>query len=197
MVAQVVSGNDGAALPPAASLSRLADPTDSVQSLPVSTLDGNALDIARTLGWKVVYFWSAECPCVKACEEYSLVPLAQRYAGKVTFYAVSADGFDLDKPIAELKKEAAAHKLPYSVVLDPTHATTRALNAEVTPQVFLIDPQNHIVYSGMPDDSKRYLLLTGKHGVTETYLSRAVREGLAGLPISQPHSELEGCIIAW
>lgn len=67
----------------------------------------------------------------------------------------------------------------------------------MTPEVFLIDPSNHIVYSGMPDDSKRYLLGTGKHGVTNTYLARALDEALSGKPISHPRSELEGCIVAW
>ena len=138
----------------------------------MTELDGNPLDIASQPGWKVIYFWSAECPCVKACETYSLIPLAEKYAGKVSFFAVDADGFDLAKPVGELKSEAAAHKLPYAVVLDKTHETTKVLDAQVTPECFLLDPENHIVYSGMPDDSKRFLLTTGKRGVAESYLAK-------------------------
>ena len=175
----------------------LVQTTQIVGSLPVSTLDGAPLDIVDQPGWKVVYFWSGECPCVKACERYSLVPLAEKYAGKVSLYAVDADGFDLAKPSAELSKEAAAHKLPYEVVLDRTHATTKALGAEVTPECFLLDPENQVVYSGMPDDSKRYLLSTGKRGVTDSYLAKAIAQALAGKRISPSHTQLEGCIISW
>ena len=175
----------------------LAQSSQMIGSLPVTTLDARPVDMGGMPGWKVIYFWSAECPCVKACEHYSLVPLAEKYAGKVSFYAVDADGFDLSKPAAELSKEAEAHKLPYEVVLDRTHATTKALGAEVTPECFLLDPENRIVYSGMPDDSKRYLLSTGKRGVTDSYLAKAIAQALAGKPISTPHTELQGCIIAW
>jgi hypothetical protein len=49
----------------------------------------------------------------------------------------------------------------------------------------------------MADDSKRYLTQTGKRGVTVTYLATALDQALAGKRISQPHTKLDGCIIAW
>lgn len=175
----------------------LANSTGRIDALPVVDLNGASLDVAKTPGWKVVYFWSAECPCVTACENYTLKPLAAKYAGRVSFYAVDAGAYDLAKPVAELQAVANKHHLPYAVVLDNTHETVKALDAQVTPEVFLLDPHNNIVYSGMPDDSKRYLLKTGKHGVTSSYLSRALDDALAGKRISQAHTELEGCIIGW
>jgi hypothetical protein len=178
-------------------ISRFTESSRQITSLPVETLQGKPLDIANKPGWKVAYFWSAVCPCVTACENYSLVPLAKEYAGKVTFYAVDAGSYDLAKPVDVLKQEAAAHRLPYAVVLDRTHATVKALDAQVTPECYLINPDNHIVYSGMPDDSKRFLMQTGKRGYTQSYLAVAIDEALHGLPVSQHRTQLEGCIIAW
>jgi hypothetical protein len=61
----------------------------------------------------------------------------------------------------------------------------------------LIDPQGGVVFSGVPDDSRRYLDTTGKSGVTRSYLGRALAEALAGKTVSQPQVKDQGCIIAW
>jgi peroxiredoxin len=160
-------------------------------------LDGTAVDIAAQTGWKVIYFWSDACPCVTACEQYSFLPLAKKYEGKVQFFAVVSGQYDLKMQRTALTSHISDHHLSYSVLLDPQHTVVTALGAMVTPQTFLLDPQNRVVFSGMPDDSRRYLYKTGKHGVTESYLGQALIQAFAGKPITQPHTENQGCIIAW
>jgi len=172
-------------------------PTADITSLPTTTDDNAPVDIAAQPGWRVVYFWTTACPCVTACENYSLRPLAQQYAGKVKFYAICSDSYDLKKPQSELTATIKGHHLPYPVLFDRTHATAKALGAMVTPEVFLISPDNQIAFSGMPDDSRRYLLQTGKHGYTKTYLSTALAQALADKPVAPSHTELQGCIVAW
>jgi hypothetical protein len=172
-------------------------PPPAVSGLTVTTLDGRKLDLAAQPGWKVIYFWGAECPCVTACEQYSLVPMAERYKGKVTFYGVVSGGYDLGLAKSELAGDIKSRHLPYPVVLDPNHATARALDARVTPQTFVLDPQNRIVFAGMPDDSRRYIKLSKPGGVKHTYLSQALAQALAGKPVTTPTTEQEGCIIAW
>src|SRR3569833_210978 len=88
----------------------------SLTTLPTTTVDNAPINIATKAGWKVVYFWSTECPCVKACEEYSLRPLAQKYAGKVKFYGVVSGSYDLKKPQAELVAAIQNRHLPYPVL---------------------------------------------------------------------------------
>ena len=92
-----------------------------LRTLPVLTDNGKMLDIAQHPGWRVIYFWSGECPCVAACENLTFLPLAKQYAGKVSFYAVVSGGYDLSRPAAETNREIAEHHLPYPVVLDPQH----------------------------------------------------------------------------
>ncbi|MEO7718299.1 MAG: redoxin domain-containing protein [Capsulimonas sp.] len=168
-----------------------------ISSLPVMKTDGNKVDLAVRPGWKVIYFWSAACPCVSACERYSFIPLAKQYQGKVAFYGVVSGSYDLSHGALSLQKSIGDRKLPYPIFLDKTHATALALHAQVTPQTFLLNPKNEIVFSGMPDDSRRYLAGAGKPGVTQTYLSDALAQALAGKPITQPKTENQGCIISW
>jgi hypothetical protein len=170
-------------------------PSIFVSNLALSTSDGNKPDFPSLPTWRVVYFWSANCPCVTACENYSLIPLAIKYKGKVEFYAVVSGSYDLAQGNA-LKKSIAARKLPYPVLLDKDHSIAKALNAKVTPQTFVIDPQGRVVFSGMPDDSRRFLA-TKAGGVKHSYLADALRQALAGKPVAKPWVENEGCVISW
>ncbi len=166
-------------------------------TLPAFSLDGHVLNLAARPGWRVIYFWSATCPCVRACERYTFVPLARKYKGLVSFYAVAADRFDLDMPRAQIQSSIAARHLPFPVLLDPQHKVAQTLGAVITPQAFLLDPQGRVVFSGIPDDSRRYLNRTGQLGVTRSYLGQALCEALAGKPVTQPQIKDEGCMIAW
>jgi len=171
-------------------------PLPGLSTLPTTTLDGKPVDLATKPGWKVIYFWSAECPCVEACEQYSFLPLAKQYAGKVSFYGVVSGGYDLTLGKA-LTDSIRQRHLPYSVLCDNSHAVALALNASVTPQTFILDPQNRVVFAGMADDSRRYLKDAKPGGVKHTFLSEALAEALAGKQVSHPTNQLEGCIVAW
>jgi len=171
--------------------------SETVTSLPVTALDGKPLDLAARPGWKVVYFWSATCPCVRACESFTLVPLARRYQGQVSFYAVASNGYDLALPSDRLARQVHQHHLPFPVLRDGRHLSARALDARVTPQAFLLDPQNHVVFAGVPDDSRRYEAQNGHWGTSRTYLAQAIAQALARQLVTVPSVKDQGCIIAW
>jgi hypothetical protein len=181
----------------------ISDITQALSAPVAVTLHGKPVDISQTAGWKVVYFWSSTCPCVKACERYSFIPLENAYAGRVTFYAIASDGYDLNLPRPTLTNLILSHHLPYTLLLDTNHCVAKYYKPEVTPETFLINPQGQVVFHGMPDDSRRYLFheisATDKksHPVPETYLSKALAEAFAGKPITQPPIKDEGCIVAW
>jgi peroxiredoxin len=153
--------------------------------------------------WRVIYFWSSACPCVRACEQYSFVPLAEKYHGKIAFYAVATNGFDLALPRKQLNNDIAAHNLPFPVLLDKDHSIAKYFDAKITPQTFVIDPAGHVVFSGMPDDSRRFLfraaaLKPGKKGqVPESYLAKALAQAMAGKPVTETPLKEAGCSIAW
>jgi peroxiredoxin len=129
--------------------------------LVAAATDGKTVNLSAVPGWRVVYFWGASCPCVTACERYSLVPLAEKYQGRVAFFAVASDGWDLTMPRPKLLAQIASHHLPYPVLLDTQHTIAQTLHAKVTPQTFVLDPQGRVVFHGMPDDSRRFLFTPG------------------------------------
>lgn len=164
-----------------------------VTTLPAVTLSGQAIDIGKQTGWRVVYFWSATCPCVRDCERLSLIPLAECYKGRVTFYAVESGHFDLAGDRKALIENAALHHLPYPVLLDPRHAVADVLHAVSTPQTYLVDPAGRIVFQGAPDDSWDYKNRTGQSGMTHAYLADALTQALAGRPVARPYVLNMGC----
>jgi hypothetical protein len=174
-------------------------PVLSRPALTALSADGHPVNISAVPGWRVLYFWGASCPCVTACERYSLVPLARKYKGRVSFFAVASDGWDLSLPRPKLLAQIAVHHLPYPVLLDTHHTIAIALHAKVTPQTFVLDPQGRVVFHGMPDDSRRFLFTPGPHGqrVAHTYLSVALSEALSGNPVTNSPLPEAGCIVAW
>lgn len=166
-------------------------------SFPVTTLAGKPLDLATLPGWKVIYFWSATCPCVRACESFTFIPLSRCYEGKVSFFAVASNGYDLKQSPGYLTHQIKQHNLPFPVVFDSQHQVAATLNAKVTPQAFLLSPQNEVVFAGIPDDSRRYQARTGSWGVSKSYLAQAIKQALAGKPVTVPRMKDEGCIITW
>jgi hypothetical protein len=176
-----------------------------IASLPVVTMEGNELDIARETGWKVVYFWSPMCPCVRNCQKLSLIPLAKAYQSKgVNFYAVASNESNvlIDKR-ADGKEVALLHLPagvglwpPYPIVADPRHRAADLLSATTTPQTFLLDPQNRVVFTGNPDDSEEILKATGRSGEKKKdYLADALTAAIAGKPITTPVAPALGCDI--
>ncbi len=185
------------AAPASSSLGRAPAVARPGMSLPVRTLAGQRQNLAGRPGWKVIYFWSATCPCVRACESFTFTPLAQRYKSRVSFFAVASDGYDLALSHGALSRQIQSRKLPFPVLLDEGHLAAQALGARVTPQAFLLDPHDRVVFAGVPDDSRRYQSRTGHWGVSKTYLAQAIAQALAGRPVTALRVKDQGCIIAW
>lgn len=166
-----------------------------ITALSVRSIDGQSFNIAAQPGWKVVYFFSTVCKCVRRCEHLSYLPLAAKYAGRVSFYAVDSNWFDIQEAPADLQAAVQSHHLPYPVLLDKNHQAMDSLGALTTPQAFLLDPNNRVVFAGMPDNSSEYILQTGKDGFTKAYLADALAQALAGKPVAVPTAKSFGCAI--
>jgi hypothetical protein len=121
-------------------------------------------------GWKVVYFWSTSCPCVRRCEEATLFPLFHKYQNKgVRFYAIAANAANVrygsmaatSGSESQTNTEKATLSLPgpleknetppYPIVVDNHHRFANDLQATHTPETFLIDPRGRIIFHGDPD----------------------------------------------
>jgi len=178
-----------------------------VTQLPVTQLEGSQLDIASVKGWKVLYFWSDSCPCVKRCEQLNFIPISKQYRNQVSVFGIAANSANIRyRPTQEQGKAGELPLLrvgggigggsgfwpPYPVVVDSRHKVANLLGASYTPETFLFNPDNQLVFRGVPDDSKDYEERTGKPGLTQNYLRDALNEALAGKKVTRPTVSSKG-----
>lgn len=176
-------------------------------SLPVTSENGETLDLAKEKGWKVLYFWSPYCPCVRTCQSLSLFPVYKTYQQQkapVSFYAVASNAGNLKV----LKRPGVPNRValnvpgglgqspPYPIVLDVQHKLADLLAAKTTPQTYVFDPENRLVFVGNPDDSEEIRVRTGRGDeMTKNYLADVLRDALANKKISRPLTPALGCDI--
>jgi len=171
-------------------------PSEPFNSLPAYK-DGDPLDVAAQKGWKVVYFWSETCPCVQACEQLNFMPLSRQYRDRVSFFAIASNTANItmigrDRNVPALRLSSVGNRIwpPYPILVDLKHTVADALHASYTPETFLLDPENRVVFHGAPDDSTAYEERTKKKGLSQNFLGDALAEALAGKTVSRPVSRI-------
>lgn len=125
-----------------------------------------------------------------------LVRLGVDYVPKgVGIVAISSNdavNYPDDSP-ANLKAMAVELKLNYPLCFDETQAVAKAYHAACTPEFYLFDANQKLVYRGQLDDSrpKNEIPVTGKD------LRAALDALLSGRPIPAEQKPGIGCNIKW
>ena len=83
-------------------------------------------------------------------------------------------------------------KFPWTYLHDESQDVARAYGALRTPHFYVFDRSRKLIYTGRGVDTPRD---TSKMTVND--LERAVREHLAGQPVSQPKTNPIGCNVKW
>ena len=85
--------------------------------------------------------------------------------------------------------------VPTAVLLDPSGTVGQRYGAKTTPQLFIINPDGIVIYTGAIDDkpSTRPADLAG----ATNYVQAALEEALAGRPISTPSTTSYGCSVKY
>ncbi|HRX92826.1 MAG TPA: thioredoxin family protein [Chitinophagaceae bacterium] len=114
----------------------------------------------------VVMFICNHCPFVVHVNS-ELVKLANDYKDKeVGFVAISANDVIThpDDGPEEMKRIARQLQYPFSYCYDESQETAKVYGAECTPDFFIYDKNNKLVYRGQLDDSRpgNDILVTGK-----------------------------------
>ncbi|MGH8023718.1 MAG: thioredoxin family protein [Limisphaerales bacterium] len=143
----------------------------------------------------VVLFICNHCPYVKHIRS-GLAQFARDYASKgVAIAAINSndtENYPEDSP-AKMKEEArlAGYSFPY--LYDETQAVAKAYHAACTPDIYLFDRQQKLVYRGQFDESRpgNGAPVTGKD------LRAALDAVLAGQPVSTAQKPSMGCNIKW
>jgi len=143
----------------------------------------------------VVIFMCNHCPYVKHVRD-GLAKLARDYRPRsVAVVGINANdvaNYPDDSP-ARMAEEAAAAGYIFPYLHDETQAVAKAYRAACTPDLYLFDKDQRLVYRGQLDDSRpgKGLPVTGKD------MRAALDAVLAGNPVSPIQTPSIGCNIKW
>lgn len=164
-------------------------------------LEGNSVALSQFAGKVVVLEWfNPNCPYVKATHtKGSLVDAAERYAKDgVVYLAVNSGAPGKQGHGVEVNQKATeTFGLKHAILLDETGKVGRAYGATNTPHVYVIDTKGVLVYAGAPDNSPDGELASPEGGELKRYLDDAVKETLAGTPVSTGATKAWGCSVKY
>ncbi|MDG1874065.1 MAG: redoxin domain-containing protein [Mariniblastus sp.] len=138
----------------------------------------------------VVVFFGVECPLVK---QYSirLGELQKEFGGDFQLVGINSNRHDSIKEIEYFSKLVQADQVP--LLKDPANRIADAFGARRTPEVFLFDSKQQLVYNGAIDDQYSYGLQ--KPQANKRFLHDAVTATLAGKKPEVERTQTDGCII--
>ena len=141
-------------------------------------------DLAGKKG-TIIVFVSAQCPVVKAYNE-RISQLATDYKDKgINVIGINSNSTES----VEWVKANAAENYKFPVLIDKGNIIADKLSATATPEMFLFDADNKLVYHGAIDNDR-----SGTN-VTNKFLRTALDEFLAGKPITKAETKAIGCTI--
>jgi peroxiredoxin len=160
-------------------------------------IDGTMVSLSDFSGSPalVVMFICNHCPFVKHVAP-ELVRLTRDYADKgVRFVAISSndvDKFPEDSPAA-MKSEAATQGYTFPYLFDESQLVAQAYRAACTPDFYVFDSQQKLVYRGQLDDSRP----KSDKPLTGADLRTALDHVLSGQPVPSAQRPSIGCNIKW
>ena len=155
-------------------------------SLPDTDGKSHSLNTLKGKNGSVLIFISAQCPVSNAYNE-RMEALAQDFSKRgISVIGINANATES----AEVVKAHAAEKhLTFPVLKDPGNKIADKLGAARTPEAYLLDGNNKLVYHGRIDNSK------DESGVNSRELRDAMEALLAGKPITKTTAMAFGCSI--
>jgi peroxiredoxin len=143
----------------------------------------------------LVLFICNHCPYVKHIRA-ELAELGRDFLAKgVAIVAISsndAKNYPDDSP-EKMKQEVKSAGYTFPYLYDETQSVAKAYRAACTPDIFLFDKNQKLVYRGQLDESRpgNDIPVTGED------LRAALDAVLAGTPVSENQTPSIGCNIKW
>jgi thiol-disulfide isomerase/thioredoxin len=143
----------------------------------------------------LVMFICNHCPFVKHVRE-ELARIGRDYGDRnVAIYAINSNDVTThpgDSP-EKMKQEAAAWGYVFPYLYDASQEVAKAYRAACTPDFFLFDAGQRLVYRGQLDDSRP----SNSAPVDGRDLRAALDAVLGGRPVSDSQKASIGCNIKW
>jgi peroxiredoxin len=154
-----------------------------------------SLDAFRKSRALLLMFICNHCPFVKHIQS-GLVSLAKDYQTQgVAILAINANDAEKYPDDSPQKMVEESEKLgyPFPYLIDETQAIAKAYHAACTPDFFLFDPHQKLVYRGQMDGARPGNTIP----VTGIDLRQAMDALLSEKPLSQDQKPSMGCNIKW
>jgi peroxiredoxin len=90
---------------------------------------------------------------------------------------------------------AKMHAVPTAALLDPDGNLGRLYAAKTTPDMYIIDPQGKLIYSGAIDNKPTPDVEDIKGA--DNYVSDALTEAMAGKAVAMPYTRAYGCSVKY
>lgn len=151
----------------------------------------NVLTGQDTPAYELIVFMAPKCPI---CQDYSVVlnDLAGAFAGKVHFVAYFPNEHTSPEEVSDFSNQ-------YQLTFEAQHGglnLARQLGAEVTPEVFLINNDGEVLYSGRIDN-RFFALGKRRTKVTRHDLHTALTQCIHGQTPEPESTQAVGCIIEY
>lgn len=148
---------------------------------------------AQTDSLMVYIFLSETCPICK-----STTPELQSLYADFANKGISFRGVFPNKSVSSIETReafASKYKLKFPLVGDPEHSLTNQLNAQITPEVFVVRVKNNeLIYRGLIDNS--YIRVGKRRSITTAfYLRNALEQYLSGQVSTIQPTDAVGCFI--
>ena len=142
----------------------------------------------------VIFFSCNHCPYVIGSDEVTRRTAEQFIPQGVKFVAINSNSAntypedDFPHMVARMKEK----KFPWLYLRDESQKVALAYGALRTPHFYVFDRSRKLIYTGRGVDNPRD---TSKMTVND--LENALREHLAGKPVSKPMTNPIGCNVKW
>ncbi|MCL4691920.1 MAG: redoxin domain-containing protein [Candidatus Hydrogenedentes bacterium] len=180
-----------------ASLAAIAD--DSAIGKPVPGMEFKDIRyVSRTLsdfGDAKAYVLAFYCNTCPVAQRYApvLESLHQEFADQgVQFIGINVGPED---SIMDMARHAVEYQMTFPVVKDAEAYSAKAVGAERTPEVAVLDADRVLRYRGRVDDQFRVSGVQPTNARAD--LKEAILEVLAGEAVSVPTTPVEGCLITF
>lgn len=160
-------------------------------------VDGRCLSLADVAGPRgtVVMFLCNHCPFVKHVADQLAVlgrDVMPQGIGVVAISSNDVATHPADSP-EQMVRESEERGYPFPYLFDETQEVAKAYRAACTPDFYLFDSEQRLVYRGQLDQSRPESGIP----VTGEDLRRAIDAVLAGGSIPEPQRPSLGCNIKW
>jgi peroxiredoxin len=159
----------------------------TVSDFTLTDTDGKKHSLASLRGEKgtVLIFVSVQCPVSNAYNE-RMEKLAQDYKARgINIVGINANSTESSD---DVKHHAAEHHLTFTILKDKDNKVADLLGAQHTPEAYLLDTSNKLLYHGRIDNSR-------SGPVSSNDLRDAIDATLAGQPVKNAYVRAFGCSI--